>query len=690
MSSWGDFATSLVINTVVASVFLLLFVLLRPHFRQHFAIRNYIFAVDQSKQQQTDHVPPPTMPIEFRGWMRQFSKISEMFVLYSAADGLDSFMFVRLFKLTGTILLLTSLYALPVLLPVNITAEYSNSIDRLSAGNIPQGSHRFWAHLFGQCILVGISIWLLHREYRIFLSRRHDFLRDRYERGSGQTALIRDVPDQLRFSSALDQSLRQVHPVESVTIVREYSQLAQLIEQRDSARDSLARAYAEELETLGARPRHLDGVQTVDSIDFYRQQLKDLEYDIEKLCSGDCDRDDEQQRGFRQVESPQLLHSPPVQPAAGASAEVNPFPSYPAALASFGSVQDTIRFIDQSPAGLTVTRAPLDPRDLDTTVLGATKWQRILRRLLMIAAMFGLMIVWTIPVAFIASLSNLDELEKRVPALAPLVESNAVVKSFLQGFLPSLAMLIFMKILPIILKRMAIFQAIPLKSHQDHSVMTRFFVFLVVNFFLLQIVSSSFLNVISSIITDPASTIRLLAKGLPSVSTLYITFLMLQVWCFFSPNSFFGGVESHQNLFYRRPSLRIHRHCFDLLISFCRSFDAVLQRIDHRNQRCPINRRSITAMKCHNYCISLRSRQRSPSCHRSFCHLLVSTFSSATRSIDIMQCSSSMLRMRLELHGGPKLIIDSSHVSSSLPWLFVHSSRSKTPLLLLASWPSPF
>ncbi|PRQ50184.1 putative calcium-dependent channel, 7TM region phosphate [Rosa chinensis] len=55
-----------------------------------------------------------------------------------------------------------------------------------------------------------------------------------------------------------------------------------------------------------------------------------------------------------------------------------------------------------------------------------------------------------IPIAFVQSLANLEGLEKVAPFLRPVIELK-FIKSFLQGFLPGLALKIFLYILPTVL-----------------------------------------------------------------------------------------------------------------------------------------------------------------------------------------------------------------------------------------------
>ena len=60
--------------------------------------------------------------------------------------------------------------------------------------------------------------------------------------------------------------------------------------------------------------------------------------------------------------------------------------------------------------------------------------------------------LWAIPVAFVASLTTLEALSSNqgLGWIDDVVSQSAALKGFLEGFLPTLAMIIFFAILPMI------------------------------------------------------------------------------------------------------------------------------------------------------------------------------------------------------------------------------------------------
>jgi hypothetical protein len=84
---------------------------------------------------------------------------------------------------------------------------------------------------------------------------------------------------------------------------------------------------------------------------------------------------------------------------------------------------------------------------------------------------------WVIPVSFVASLTTLEALSERLPFLEFVTDLNSVVKAFLQGFLPTLALMVFLIILPMLLNSISRFEGITSYSGIDIKLVEKFFLF---------------------------------------------------------------------------------------------------------------------------------------------------------------------------------------------------------------------
>lgn len=79
------------------------------------------------------------------------------------------------------------------------------------------------------------------------------------------------------------------------------------------------------------------------------------------------------------------------------------------------------------------------------------------RGIIVWAATIALVILWIIPLTFVSSLVSLDNLMMILPFLRPVMEMSPILSGFLTGFLPSLAIIIFFAVLPLIMERMFLY-----------------------------------------------------------------------------------------------------------------------------------------------------------------------------------------------------------------------------------------
>lgn len=71
------------------------------------------------------------------------------------------------------------------------------------------------------------------------------------------------------------------------------------------------------------------------------------------------------------------------------------------------------------------------------------------------------------------------------------------------------------------------FEGIPLHSSIEQSLMSRFFLFLVIHGFLIVTISSGLVAAIPVIVNDPGSVVNLLANKLPAASTFFLTYFIV-------------------------------------------------------------------------------------------------------------------------------------------------------------------
>ncbi|KAG2482061.1 hypothetical protein HYH03_018987 [Edaphochlamys debaryana] len=139
--------------------------------------------------------------------------------------------------------------------------------------------------------------------------------------------------------------------------------------------------------------------------------------------------------------------------------------------------------------------------------------------------LFIWIVYWLMALFFMIPVSAVQLLiESPKLAAGPLTE--APLKQLFEAIVPSLAMKIFLAIVPMILRFFAYFQGCTSLSEIDFSVVGRYFLFQVIVLFFGNVVAGSFFNQIKQWVEDPASVITVLGQSIPMQSTFFITYLL--------------------------------------------------------------------------------------------------------------------------------------------------------------------
>lgn len=88
------------------------------------------------------------------------------------------------------------------------------------------------------------------------------------------------------------------------------------------------------------------------------------------------------------------------------------------------------------------------PDEVVWSALGIPWWQRIIRRFAMMGLITAAIVFWAIPSAAVGTLSNLNTLSTMFPFLNWLTKLPKPITGFLQGFVPAIALSLFMSLVP--------------------------------------------------------------------------------------------------------------------------------------------------------------------------------------------------------------------------------------------------
>ncbi|CAA0812060.1 CSC1-like protein, partial [Striga hermonthica] len=242
------------------------------------------------------------------------------------------------------------------------------------------------------------------------------------------------------------------------------------------------------------------GGKKVDAIDFYREQIKNLD---KKMT----------------IERQKILKDPKSIMSAA-------FVSFNS---RWGAAVCAQTQQSKNPTLWLTNWAP-EPRDVYWKNLSIPFVSLTIRKLVISISVFALVFFYMIPIAFVQSLANLEGLEKVAPFLRPLIEWK-FVKSFLQGFLPGLALKIFLHFLPAILMIMSKIEGHVALSVLERRTAAKYYYFMLVNVFLGSIVAGTAFQQLHAFLHQSATQIpRNIGVSIPMKATFFITYIMVDGW----------------------------------------------------------------------------------------------------------------------------------------------------------------
>ncbi|KAI3453862.1 hypothetical protein Pfo_010525 [Paulownia fortunei] len=523
MATLGDIGVSALINILSAFAFLLAFAVLRIQpINDRVYFPKWYIAGKRSSPRNGGGVVGKIVNLNiktyftFLNWMPQALKLSESEIIRHA--GLDSAVFLRIYTLGLKIFGPIAIAALLVLIPVNVSGGtlfflrrdlVVSNIDKLSISNVRPKSYKFFVHISMEYLFTFWACYMLYKEYDRVASMRLNFLASQGRRPEQFTVLVRNVPhvSGRSVSDSVESFFQRNHPDHYLCHQAVYSakKFSKLVNKRNRLQNWLDYNQLKFERQPDKRPTKKGGFlglwgERVDSIDFYKEQIKDLD---KKLTM-------ERQKTMK-----------------------DPKTVIPAAFVSFnsrwGAAVCAQTQQSKNPTLWLTSRAP-EPRDVYWKNLAIPFVSLSIRKLVISVSMFALVFFYMIPIAFVQSLANLEGLERVAPFLRPLIEWK-FVKSFLQGFLPGLALKIFLLVLPIILMIMSKIEGHVSLSVLERRAAAKYYYFMLVNVFLGSIAAGTAFQQLDAFLHQSATQIpRNIGVSIPMKATFFITYIMVDGW----------------------------------------------------------------------------------------------------------------------------------------------------------------
>ncbi|KAK7396355.1 hypothetical protein VNO78_17294 [Psophocarpus tetragonolobus] len=523
MATIGDICVSAAINLLSALTFLLAFAILRlqPFNDRVYFPKWYLKGIRGSPKgsnlvKKFVNLDFGTY-IRFLNWMPAALHMPEPELIDHA--GLDSAVYIRIYLLGVKIFAPITLLAFMVLVPVNWTGKTLegraakdltfSSIDKISISNIPFGSDRFWAHIVMSYVFSSWTCYSLYKEYKIIAEMRLRFLAAEHRRPDQFTVLVRNVPPDPdeSVSEHIEHFFCVNHPDHYLMhqVVYNANKLASIVAKKNKLKNWYVYYQNKYERDPSKRPTTRAGFMgcignKVDAIDHYTTEIDNLSKEEAK-------------------ERENIINNPnAVIPAAFVSFKTR----WAAAVCAQTqqSSNPTIWLTDWAP----------EPRDVFWENLAIPYFELNMRRLLMTVSLFFLTFCFMIPIALVQSLANIEAIEKVLPFLKPIIEKPSI-KSVIQGFLPGLALKIFLIVLPKILMTMSKVEGFGSLSALDRRSASKYYLFVLVNVFLGSVITGTAFQQLQQFIHQPSTEFtKTVGSTIPMKATFFITYIMVDGW----------------------------------------------------------------------------------------------------------------------------------------------------------------
>ncbi|KAL2128488.1 hypothetical protein VTI74DRAFT_9120 [Chaetomium olivicolor] len=172
----------------------------------------------------------------------------------------------------------------------------------------------------------------------------------------------------------------------------------------------------------------------------------------------------------------------------------------------------------------------ISPDDVIWDNMAISWWGEWARRAIVFAVVAAMVILWAFPVAWTASLAQIDALVRNYSWLEFLVENEVINNAIkaIAGVLPALVLSIILALVPVVLGLLAVFQGSKTGSRKSEAVQIYYFTFLFVQVFLVVSIASGTLQTLANISTNIASTPNVLAENLPKAANYFFAYMILQ------------------------------------------------------------------------------------------------------------------------------------------------------------------
>ncbi|GJJ76715.1 calcium permeable stress-gated cation channel [Entomortierella parvispora] len=500
---------------------------------------------------------PPVLSSTFFGWIPQLLRIPEAEVLECV--GLDAVMMLRFFTMAAKLFATCLIPGILIILPITSfsTDDSSTNDPRTGDPSLPGKEPRpgmsllyLFTHFTFTWLFSLITLYAIWHTYEGYIAIRRAYLLKRHKSITNRTIMVVGLPIHLQSDRALAtfyESL-DVGTVESAHVCRHVTALKRLIEQRAHALRALENVYTdyygnpsgsvdydpEQIMTendrteqenaqpgenirrgssgeAGANVIRVNGKikkrptirlgflgifgKKVDKIDYCRDVFATLDKAVQKLRMSRIFATTS--IGFVTFED---MHAAQI-------------------LAQTVNTQETL--------SCETTLAP-EPRDVYWDNLNLPPSELGVRTVVINVIVFFLIFFWAGPVGVFSSFLSLASLDKIFPGISKLAGAHPLLKSVIQGFLPTVGVIIFLAVVPTILLALCKRQGIQSHSEIAQSLFNKYFVFILFNVVLVFTIVGTWAQAVNKVYHNLGELTLLLAVSLPRVAPFFVNYTILR------------------------------------------------------------------------------------------------------------------------------------------------------------------
>lgn len=179
-----------------------------------------------------------------------------------------------------------------------------------------------------------------------------------------------------------------------------------------------------------------------------------------------------------------------------------------------------------NPIHMAISAAP-HADDIDWENIGLRFRTRALWRLISSTLTAIIVLFWTIPTAFVASLATVESLRRALPFLNKAIDKYPILDGVFKQLAP-LALVLLNALAPAVFSFLSAREGHPSNTEVRASLFTKLAFFQLIQIFFVTVIVGTVLDSLKEIIDQPKRLISMLGRSMPQQSTFFISYVIIQ------------------------------------------------------------------------------------------------------------------------------------------------------------------